>query len=64
MKILERCRPVWGSCNLPAGHKGGHNAYAKTPKGVLLIFRCGACGKRIAKNITWCRHCGANDDDE
>lgn len=26
--VVCRCQPVWGSCGLPAGHGGQHNAYA------------------------------------
>lgn len=29
-EIRCRCRPRWGSCNLPAGHAGQHNANATT----------------------------------
>lgn len=25
--MSERCIPVWGSCALPSGHGGQHNAY-------------------------------------
>lgn len=28
-KGTVRCQPVWGSCNLPSGHKGPHDAYAQ-----------------------------------
>lgn len=38
---LGHCRPVWGSCRLPSGHSGSHDAYAK------LQIKFTACGKSI-----------------
>lgn len=30
----KKCEPVWGSCNLPSGHEGRHDAYAEWPAAV------------------------------
>jgi hypothetical protein len=26
----KKCNPVWGSCDLPSGHKGAHQAKQQT----------------------------------
>lgn len=34
----EPCRPRWGSCHLPAGHKGPHSCAPPVPQG-----HCSTC---------------------
>lgn len=50
---MIRCRPVWGSCNLPSGHAGQHNAYAASPQDGWCRF----CSHVVADRYRYGGYC-------
>lgn len=50
-KPKKQCAPVWGSCNLESGHKGGHNAYADASKFSFQPTRSRADAMGV---LEWC----------